>query len=96
MLKSDLRPLATPKQKLSFDPTLVKVATVALSAGAAFAGKAVSRWVWQHYVAPRRKAKHPQRVVLDIKGDVHVIQIETIEQHIIRTRKQTRIILKRK
>jgi len=96
MLRSDLRPLATPKQRLSFDPTLVRVATVALSAGAAFAGKAVSRWVWEHYVVPKRKTKHPHRVVMNIKGDVHVIQIETIEQHIIKTTKQTRITLKRK
>ena len=95
-MKSDLRALAQPRQKLSLDPTFVKIATVAVSAGAAFAGKAVSKWVWEHYVSPKRRAKHQQRVLRDLNGDIRVLQIETIEEHIIRTKKQTRIILKRK
>lgn len=35
-------------------------------------------------------------MIRDIKGEVHVIQIETIEERIIKTKKQTRIFLKRK
>ena len=95
-MKSDLRPLAPPKQRLSVDPTLVKIATVALSASAAFAGKAVSKWVWEHYVVPKRKAKHAQRIVRSITGEVHVIQIETIEERVTKTRRQVRITMKRK
>jgi hypothetical protein len=94
MQKPDLKPLA-PKQKLAIDPMWAKAATAAVGAGAAVAGKFISRWVWDRYVTSKRKAKQ-SKMVRDLNNDLRIVEIETLEQHVIKTRKQVRITLKRR
>jgi hypothetical protein len=93
MLKADLKPLA-PKQKL-MHPALAAAAGTALTVGVSAAGGFVSRWMWSRYQAAKKKSKE---AVLRKRCGAHVVvlDIETIEEQIIKTRRQIRVSLKRK
>jgi len=85
ILKSQLKPLAPPRQRLAVDPTLAAAAGAAVGVGMTVAGNLISNWVWERYVAPKRKNKHSVKHVQII--DRIAIQVETIEERIVKTRK---------
>jgi len=85
MLKSQLKPLAPARQRLAVDPTLAAAAGAALGVGVTVAGNLISNWVWERYVAPKRKNKRSVKHVQIV--DRIAIQVEMIEERIVKTRK---------
>jgi hypothetical protein len=95
MLKSDLRPLAPYRQRLSsIDPSLAAAAKVAFEVGVGTAGSLISAWVWSRYIASKRKAKTSVKTshLSESQRGIY-IHLETIEERIIRTKK-IRVVMK--
>ena len=88
MLKSDLRPLAPHRQRLSsIDPTLAAAAAAVVGVGVGAAGNLVSNWVWSRYVAPKRKTKNTLKdSILADHGQVQ-IELVSIEERIVKIKK---------
>jgi hypothetical protein len=89
-MRTEPRPVA-PRQRLSVvDPTLVTAAGAVLGIGIAAGGNLLSNWVWNKYVAPKRKTKTKRVSVGSTVVERHLgfqIDVETIEERVIRTRK---------
>jgi hypothetical protein len=95
MLQSDIRPLS-PRQKLSaIDPALLAVAGAALGIGINAAGGFISQWAWRRYQVAKKKSKDKE-LKRRCEGSVIVFDVETVEERIVRTRKQVRVSLKRR
>jgi hypothetical protein len=92
MLKSELKPLAPPRQKLNVDPTLAAAAGGVVGVGVAVATHLVSQWVYERYAVRKRKGNNLRR----IRGQVYDFEVETLEEMLIRRKKQYRIVLKDK
>jgi len=80
--------IGSAKTLTAVDPALAAAAGAAVGIGIAAAGDLVSTWVWERYVAPKRKSKNTVKV--SVPGDrAHFIgiELESIEERIVRTKR---------
>jgi hypothetical protein len=94
MLKSELKPLAPPKQKLTIDPALAAAAGGVVGVGVAYATNLVSQWAWERYTARKRKRNGNKRIQPGRFGDV--FEVTEFEEVVITRRKQIRVVMKGK
>jgi len=91
MPKSGDSPLIRARTKLSPIDSHA-VGTFLLSVGGAATGNLISTWVWKRFVEPRKKGKRTvARRFPD--GSVRILELESIEERIIKKRK-LRLIVK--
>jgi hypothetical protein len=90
MMKSDFVPLA-PRQRLSPVDPASAISTTLLAVGANAVGGFVAQWAWQRYQGAKQRSRRAKEATLK---DIYSLRIETIEEHILTVRRETRVSLK--
>ena len=94
MLKSELKPLAPPRQKLAIDPALAAAAGGVVGVGVAYATNLLSQWAYERYATRKRKRNGDKRILRDRFKDA--FEVTEFEEVVTTRRKQIRMVFKSK